>query len=339
MFVRRLVLICLCCYLFSYISKAQDIQFSQFYNAQLYQNPAFAGAAHGHRFNAHQRIQWPRLDAKYMTSMFSFDTYSNKHNSGFGIMAFKDWQGGTNLATSEIDLQYAYELHLTRGITVRPGLQIGYVSRSLGYGLTLPEDYNNNGYVGGSVAPAGTKQFIDISSGGIIYSKNLWLGFSAHHMNTPNTSFLGAVSHLPAKFAFTGGYKIWIQKKDLRRMSYLDDSKEISITPTFHYKMQGTSDQLDFGLYGIYDFLIAGFWYRGIPIKHYQPDLTNNEAIVILGGVKFQQFSVTYSYDFTISKLIRAGTGGAHEFNITYVYKKHKHIKPMKRLPCPDFNR
>ncbi len=320
------------------IAIGQDIQFSQFYAAALYQNPAFAGSTHHHRGTFHQRLQWPGLDAKYTTSLLSFDTYANKYNSGFGVMVFKDWQGSSTINSIDAGVQYAYEIHFNEQISFRPGLQLSYVSRNLDYsGLTLPEDYTNNGYVGGSNLNGNSRKgYVDISSGGIFYSEKLWVGVSAHHLNMPNQSFIGDVSRLPIKFALTAGYKIPLIHSKF--MAYMDHEKDKSITPTVHYKFQGKSDQLDLGLYANYDFVMVGFWYRGIPVKHYEKGLHNNESMVAMVGWKYEAWTVTYSYDFVVSRLSRARTGGAHELNLTYVYSRHKHYKPMKRLPCPTFH-
>jgi hypothetical protein len=83
---------------------------------------------------------------------------------------------------------------------------------------------------------------------------------------------------------------------------------------------------------------MLGFWYRGIPVKHYNKNLQNNESIICLMGWKYKNVSMAYSYDFTISKLNLAKTGGSHEINITYVFNKTKSKKKItKKLPCPNF--
>src|SRR5690606_9578417 len=109
--------------------------------------------------------------------------------------------------------------------------------------------------------------------------------------------------------------------------------------PTFHYKFQGKSDQFDLGVYGIYDVLMLGFWYRGLPIvKQYRKEVPNHESMIFLVGLKMKSFSVSYSYDVTVSRLAAASTGGSHEINLTYLHHKiQKKKKPMKRLPCPQF--
>jgi type IX secretion system PorP/SprF family membrane protein len=335
---KHLLVLLLLLGIYSIKISAQDIQFSQFYSASLFLNPAFAGSAHGTRGILHQRVQWPSLDAKYITSLASFDTYSQKYKSGFGLMVVQDFQGSNIIKSSNIDLQYCYELSFSKNLTLRSGVQVGYVSRYLNYSsLIYPDQLNTQGYAGPSDEIYGNQRihYADVAAGGIVYSNALWVGFSAHHMNRPNQSFMGEVSRLPSKYTFVAGYKFLIGRK---RNAYSESEEEASLIPTVHYKFQGMSDQLDFGIYAMYRKVITGFWYRGIPVKYYQKNLQNNESVVFLAGYKFNSISISYSYDVIISRLAKVKTGGSHEVNITYVYKKSKKKKPMKRLPCPKFD-
>jgi type IX secretion system PorP/SprF family membrane protein len=325
--------------------KSQDFQFSQFYNVPLYMNPAFAGSLHKTRVSFHQRLQWPKLDARYTTSVLSADKYFPAYKSGAGFIIMQDYQGGGQLSSTEVQLLYSYELVLNRKFTFRPGLQLGFASRHIDYSeLRFPSQYNNTGMVSGQ-DPANVgksvKLYSDVSAGGVLYSKAFWAGFAVHHINNPNQSFLGAgsISKLPAQFSLVSGYKVVLY----HRVSMHDDKKEVSVTPTFQYKWQGQSDQLDIGLYGAANEFLVGVWYRGIPIKHYTDSsgnkYQNNESVIAFVGWKGESIRIGYSYDFTISRLARARTGGAHELNITYVFpsKRMKKRKIMKKLPCPSF--
>ncbi|MFN6946017.1 MAG: type IX secretion system membrane protein PorP/SprF [Cytophagaceae bacterium] len=323
--------------LIAYQIEAQDIQFSQFYAAAPYLNPAFAGSTHQTRGMFHQRLQWPRLDARYITSMAAVDTYVDTYRSGFGLMAIHDVQGNNTIATTEIQGMYSYELPLTADLTFRPGLQLGYVNRRLNFSqLYFSPDIDDMGNIYYNNTGNPRTHFVDVSSGGILYSSNFWVGISAHHMNRPNQSFIGEVSRLPIKYAFVGGYKFSLKKNSYQHS--MDKSSEFSLIPTFHYKKQGQSDQLDLGVYLIYDQLLAGLWYRGLPfIKQYLPNLHNNEAVIALIGWKFDNVSIGYSYDMTVSRLAPARSGGAHELNITYVHSKRRKMKKRRALPCPTF--
>ncbi len=315
----------------------QDVQFSQFYQVPTYQNPAFAGSAHSSRAMVHQRLQWPGLDASYVTSFASFDTYNNKQKAGFGGYVLYDQQGQSSISSTQVALQGSYELHLNKTVAIRMGMQLGVAFQNVDYSvLTFPSQFSNNGF--NNPAPQfdnNLVSFIDASSGFVLYTTNLWVGAAFHHMNLPNVSFLNDDAKLPMKTSFSGGYKIFI-KEHYHGLS-VDESKEVSVSPTFIYKMQGKSDQFDLGLYGKYHQFIAGVWYRGIPFKIYD-DFQNSESVIILLGMKLEKIALSYSYDAVLSSLAVANTGGAHEFNLTYLFKRpKKRKKPTRRMPCPSF--
>ena len=329
---------CLCLQLSLSEVTAQDIQFSQFYAAPLYLNPAFAGTTYSNRIIFQQRVQWPSLDAKYLTSLVSFDKNFHKYNSGLGLIISKDYQGADIIGSQDINLLYAYELQLNKSYALRTGLQLGYVSRYVNYAdLTFPSQYTDRGYRGpGQYSNYGSDQvdYADVSSGLLLYSSRFWFSFATHQMNQPQQSFYNEVSRLPVKFSLGTGYKIPILKASGQRKK---DEEIMSITPVAHYKFQGKSDQLDIGVYAIYQRFMMGTWYRGIPIKQYKPDLQNNESVVAFTGFKLSNFSLGYSYDFTLSRLAIANTGGSHEINITYEHPQGKTRKGRQSFPCPRF--
>src|SRR5436190_5082628 len=102
------------------ISFSQDFQFSQFYNVPLYQNPAFAGSLHSGRVSMHQRLQWPKLDSRYTTSVISADKYFSKFKSGVGLIIMQDYQGGHNLSSTQAQAIYSYEVPF-KNFTIRAG--------------------------------------------------------------------------------------------------------------------------------------------------------------------------------------------------------------------------
>lgn len=327
--------------LYTIKSNGQDIQFSQFYSNVLYINPAFAGSAHATRVILHNRLQWPGLNAKYVTSSFTADHYFERANSGIGLLVLRDVEGSSTLSSTQAALQYSYELHLSSQYSFRAGMQAGITSQYMNYSkLTFPDQYTVNGYQGSPTdepLQGNTKTFFDLSSGGIFYSDRFWLSVAYDHMNQPNEAFYGTdVMRLPFKMDYATGYKFYLRKLPV----YDGDDDTPYITPTAHYKFQGKSQQLDLGAYASYQRFIVGLWYRGIPlINDYRPGLQNNESIVVQVGYKVRpSLSISYSYDATISVLSTAHTGGAHELNLTYIHRRSpKKIKMMKRIPCPTF--
>lgn len=321
-------------------SEAQDVQFSQFYANSTFINPAFTGGFHQPRLSLHYRGQWLNLQARYNTMLASFDAFSTKYNSGIGVMLLRDVQGAGRINTTDLAFLYSYELKLNREWTVRAGGQGTLVTRSLDYSaLFFPSQYDDSGLVTRSSAShdigAGNITFFDVSFGGLIYSKHIWLGVAGHHLNEPNQSFINdGVNTLPMSLSLIAGYKFTFEKHDGLR----HNNDEKSISPTIHYKAQGTSDQIDFGVYGHYNILLAGMWYRGIPFKKFKANIRNNESLIFMFGVRTHHFIARYSYDAVVSSLTVANPRGAHEIGITLVdiFKRRKR-HPQRRLPCPNF--
>lgn len=326
---------------------AQDPQFSQFYAAPLYLNPAFAGATQQSRIGLNYRNQWPAIEANFITFSAYYDTFIESKNSGVGLLMMRDAVAG--LTSTSVGLQYAYQLYITDWLTFRPGFQVAWYNRSLNFSdLTFGDQFDPA--TGEITSPTSegfsntSKSFIDLSAGGIIYTKNVFLGVSVNHLNTPNQAFSesAVAKELPRKMSVHGGIKIPFTPGTVGSGLYARP-QERSLTPTFQYKTQGEFDQLDLGLYLTLEPMIIGAWYRGLPTKGVE-GFSNNESIVLLLGFtkkggQGDVLNIGYSYDYTISQLGSA-SGGAHELSISYSWSNKDPRKPPKhvmQIPCPDF--
>lgn len=319
-------------------TKGQNVQFSQYYNLIHYQNPAFVGTALAGRAMVHSRLQWPGLDSKYTTSVASVDYNLGKYNSGLGAMLVYDNQGSSAIRSYQGILQYAYQVVMTENSRLRAGVNVGMTSRTLNNSdLYYPDQFNGAGFNQNLNAPQYTKNYLDLGAGLLYYTPKFWLGVSAMHLNNPNQSFIGDRERLPIKFDFQTGYKFILKSNATMRYLEREDETVWALYPTVLYKWQEKSDQMDVGLYSIYDIFKVGVWYRGLPLKNYSSQLINNEAFIVLAGIKLGNFTVNYSYDFTLSKL-NAYSQGAHELNLTLLFpkKRSKNYK-YKTLPCPEF--
>jgi type IX secretion system PorP/SprF family membrane protein len=339
---KNLLLVCLAVLLLSgFEVKAQDPQFSQFYAAPLYLNPAFAGSTQQGRAGLNYRNQWPGLEARFVTASAYFDYFFEDYNSGVGVILTGDREGLAGLRSHSIGLQYAYQLNITDKLAFRPGFQVAFFNRDINFNrLTFGDQYDENGFIPGPSAEifntGNSKSFIDLGLGGLFYSENFWIGFSMFHINTPNQSFVGEESILPRKGSLHGGYRFSFTPLPGRTM--FDGPRERSITPSFQYKYQGQFDQFDLGLYVTLEPIVFGAWYRGIPFKTYE-DFHNNESAVLLVGISSNNLHIGYSYDYTLSTLGMA-SGGAHEVSISYEFGlRNPRIPPknVRRIPCPRF--
>lgn len=345
---RFAVLIGLLILLTSQRVTAQDAQFSQFYAAPLYLNPAFAGSTGQARVGLNYRNQWPAIDANFTTFSAYADTYIEDKNSGVGVMINRDREGVLGLTSSSIAVQYAYDLKIIKGLSFRPGFQAAIVNRSINFDkLTFGDQFDpNTGQVKSAQSLEGLNSgqsifFPDISMGGLFYNKNAWLGFSAFHITQPNQSVVGGRDPLPIKLNAHGGYKFFFKEGTMKSGLYAVP-QERSVAPAVQYRHQGQWDQMDVGMYFTFEPLVIGTWYRGIPFKKVN-GFANNESLVLMIGLTKRGpkdiLNIGYSYDFTISKL-GPSSGGAHEFSIMYSWSTRDPRKPPKDkllIPCPKF--
>lgn len=315
--------------------KAQDPQFSQFYAAPMYLNPAFAGNTTQGRIMANYRNQWPAIPKAYISYSVAYDHNLEDFNSGVGIIAIHDKAGTGGLKYTSIGGIYSYFFRASRKVIIRPGIRASYVSRGLDASqLIFPDQLSGNTTSNASGIIQNTS-YLDISGGLLVYSNNFWFGGAVDHMNQPNESLLqSGETRLPAKFSLHGGYNIPVKKS-------LKGAAKSSITIAANYKAQQKWDQFDLGAYYVQEPLVVGLWYRGIPIfKAYQPGYANNDAVIALIGFQAKDLRIGYSYDLTISRLI-SNTGGSHEVSIVYEYataKKRKKKRKQKFLvPCAKF--
>lgn len=324
----------------SCLSYAQDIQFSQYYAAPLYLNPALAGSSDLGRVGINYRNQWPSINAHFTTYSVYFDNYFYDYNSGVGVLLFADREANAGYSTYSASLQYAYNLHLSQGLSLRVGAEGNRTWRSIDYSrLVFGDQLGSDGIVNpvsGEGLGGGNVGFWDLSGGVFLYSRRFWLGGAAHHVLQPNVSLQGGSDPLPRKFSVHGGYKIMLHTES--NYAFRAGYRENSLTPTFNFKMQGVFSQLDVGMYYTYEPIVLGVWYRGLPIKTIEGQL-NNESIIALLGYSMNGVNVGYSFDYPISALgIRSG--GAHEISASYQFfigDPRKPPKNVRKIPCPRF--
>lgn len=324
----------------------QDPQYSQYYAAPLYLNPALAGAELMGRVGFNYRNQWPSIEAQFTTFSAYYDTYLPEYNSGIGVHVMQDSEGASKLRSTSVSAMYSYELRLAEKLYFRPGFQASYIRREIGFYENLvfanqinPLDPTGPLLPGAAIPGLGDPVgLFSLSAGGLLFTNNAWIGFSAHHLNQPNQSFVDGLSPLPRKLSLHAGYRISLGQGSMRR-DFTHLSKQRYLTPTINYKRQGPFEQLDFGAYFYVEPILFGLWYRGLPYKPVEVQ-SNRDAIVVMVGVNLLSgLSIGYSFDYTVSQL-GIQSGGAHELSLSWTIPSLNQGKPLGRdtiLPCPKF--
>lgn len=328
----------------AFLSAAQDLQFSQYYNAPLYLNPGFAGITPQQRVVLNHRTQWPNLPQAFVTYAASYDIFVEELRSGFGLLLTTDQMGTAGWRTNSANFIYSYKVKLTEKLVFSPGLNFAYgtngIDRSkirLGDGLEFERDGQYY-----SIDPdqdkIGQQSYFDVGAGALLYTRSLWFGAAFTHMNEPNMSLLGDVSRLPMKMNLHLGYRMNLvgsgPPSSAVRTSYL--------TWSAMYRRQGpTFDQFDFGVNYHIDPVSVGIWYRGKPWQQTVAGSVTQDAAIVQLGLYMRNLTIGYSYDFTTSEL-QTTSGGAHEIALIYEFTSkpvQRSVKKKYRLiPCPTFN-
>lgn len=328
-------------------SYGQDPQYSQYYAAPLFLNPAMAGVELNERIGFNYRVQWPNINSKFTTYSAYYDAHLPELNSGIGFHFMQDKEVSTSVLTSTtLSSIYSYELQLARKVFFRTGFQASFMRKSLDFnsGQFFSNNINELNPFGG---PIGTNtlnlgdpvNMLSLSVGGILITENLWIGASAFHLNQPNQSFFQDTnSSLSMKVNFHAGYRFSLGEGGFRS-DFTTMSRERYFIPSINYKRQGPFEQLDLGAYLYLEPIVFGMWYRGLPFKPVQ-SVSNRDALVMMVGVNLiSGLNIGYSYDYTVSK-IGIKSGGAQELSLSWTLPSRYQGKPLGRdtvLPCPKF--
>lgn len=304
------------------IVKAQDAEFTQFYANPLYLNPALAGTKKCPRVNINYRNQWPGLSATFTTTSASYDQYIPAISGGLGLMVVSDNEAKT-LSTTRVSGIYAYQIQVDRKFSIRVGLEATFFQKSLDWTkLTFGDMIDSRRgfvYESGDLPRGGSKSGMDFSGGVVGFSENFFVGGAVHHITQPDESLIKGKSPIPIKITGHAGAVI-----PLKESSSKFSNDGLSLSPNILFRSQGTTNQLNMGLYVNRGPLIGGIWYR------------NSDAFIMLIGIKTAKFNIGYSYDATISKLSLA-SGGAHEVSINYTFKCKSKKRTFRSVTCPEF--
>ena len=202
-------------------SKAQDIHYSQFWNAPLELNPALAGITSADmRFFGAYKNQWASVPVGYTTFSAAFDKKLEKFNNsneqfGVGFLFHHDQAGDSQWSLLNLSGMLSYTRRMARGVYASVGGQIGVGQRSFELQqLTFDNQYNGNFFdpreTTGETFTNTKKIFFDSHVGlNIRLQKDqlkpkqritdfdervdtrtkLDIGVGMHHLNTPSESF------------------------------------------------------------------------------------------------------------------------------------------------------
>ena len=326
---RNILVIVLALLVLTLSSAAQDIHFSQFYQAPLFVNPALTGAFRGDlRATLNYKDQWNSFGAPYKTYALQFDAglFKNKWERaylGAGLAVFNDVAGDAKMGTTQANILVSSVVSLNDQMNVSAGISVGFAQRT----IKNDEFHWGNQFVNGtydehqldgepsrSYAAFG---YGDFDAGlnwnyakrgsNVADSKELRLnlGVAVQHVNAPKQGFLGSVDPLYRKLVVHGG-------------AFIGVADNIAVLPSAILYRQGPSQEINLGLMGRFSFA---------------EDSRISEMAVSLGGYyrygdavipailfEIKGFTIGVSYDVNISSLTQVSNGrGGVELSLKFI--------------------
>ena len=286
---------------------AQDPISSQYYANPLFMNPAMAGIEGNTKVSLGYRNQWPSAGASYSTYHAAYEQYLEPAQGGIGVHLVNDRQGGGVFNTMSLDAMYAYHLKVTRRLTVTGGFQASVGQRSFNSsGLVLPDDLLGlptteiQGY---------SKWYPDFAVGFAAFYKNIYGGFSSHHLLEPYMSpSKDPNTKLSRRYTAHLGAMIPVYEKRFGR-------EVLQLSPNIVFLQQDIYQQINYGIEVVFKSVLAGVWVR--------QDLRFSYGTAIFSvGYARDKFRFRYSYDARLSAPeLYVPTMGAHELSLIIIFE------------------
>ncbi len=332
---RTILLSAVVFYFSGFVGMAQDIHFSQFYNAPLIMNPGLTGTFKGdQRIIINHKDQWRSVGSPYQTSLISFDTglMKKKWKSaylGLGLVAFSDKAGDTQLGTTQANISVSSVVYIGESQLLSAGLQGGFAQRSI---KSEKMQWGNqfDGNVFDPTRSSGeTNQMLPYTFGdfsaGISWSygtqeSSLFannevkanFGAAVFHVNKPKQKFntFKEVDQMYSKISVHGGLHIGFGKSNF------------AAQPSVFYWKQGPQQEVNFGAFIRYQ-LQAESKYTGM-FKETALSLggyfRTKDAFIPSIFFEYSSFGIGLTYDVQVSDLSTVSNKkGGIEVSLRYV--------------------
>lgn len=322
--------------------KAQDIHFSQFFEAPLLRNPALAGIFSGDiRFQAVYRTQWNSVTVPYQTGSlngeYKLPVGTKDDFLTIGGQILYDKAGTVALTSTHIlpSLNFHKSLRSDKNMYLSMGFMAGWVQRRIDRSrLTTNSQYDGTGYnpglADGETFLKNNYSYFDGSVGmsfnsqvGQSEDNNIFLGLAYHHFNKASkVSFYGAPNEMTPKWVGSVGVRFGINEYGYFTIQG-DHSQQGSYRETiggalYTWKL----DDMDDPKYQLH----AGAFLRW------------KDAFIPVVKVEVRPLSIAVSYDVNISPLKTASQGrGGLEVSITYQKYVDRYNSSRDAVRCPTF--
>lgn len=332
---RFLLMLQAACYV--QIGGAQDIHFSQFFEAPLLRNPSLAGIYTGDiRVQAVYRDQWNSVTNAYKTGSLNGEYKMPVGKSDdfltMGLQVLYDRAGTVSWVSTHLLPALNYHKSLS-GETNRY-LSLGFMGGMVQRRLDRSKMTTNSSFDGlgdGESFPSIQYTAFDAAVGMSFNTQlnanpdnNLFVGVAYHHFNHPKNSFYRNVAiELDPKWVASAGVRFSVTPA-----SYLTLQADHSVQANFQETVAGA-------LYGM---KLGPDWDDPLYTVHGGAFLRWNDALIPVIKIDYTPFSVSLSYDVNISKLKTSSYGrGGFELGVSYIGFLDRNNSTVNAMLCPRF--
>ena len=347
--MRKIVYLFFITLIFCSSLRAQDPNFSQFYNNPVYYNPGMVAIDNGLKVRANIRSLWTPIPGRFNTSIISVESEAIR-KVGLGFLAYSDVEGEGKLRSSVANLYYSYRPIDKKNLIFQVGFSGGIVNKSVDWNrFTFSDNYDavlGKVYTSAFIPPGyNTATYADFGAGfalrfnkkrnntrKIIRMFTLTIGGAGHHLTMPIDALLGDNARLPIKLNLHTTANLLIG--------------DIIYSPGFIFERQAYFQTFTVGASVAIKPFIAGFYFRN---QSFLMTGRKYDSFVVSLGANIpvnraSTFRVTYSFDITMSKLSSASKG-SHELNLLInfddirIFKNiQKRSEGRRKYQCPaDF--
>jgi len=324
-------------------ARAQDLHFSQFFEAPLLRNPSLAGLFEGDvRVQMVYRDQWNSFTNAYKSGSINGE-YKAPVGRGddfltLGLQCLFDKAGTVGLTTTEVmpALNYHKSLSGNRRTYLSFGFMGGMVQKSIDRSkVTTNAQFDgvafNPALADGETFTVPKYSYFDGAFGASFNSafgaddaNSYFVGVAYHHFNRPHTSFYRTASDaLNPKYVVSGGMKF-----NMDENSFFTLQADHSEQGTFHETIAGAlysikvGDSPDAPAYTLH----AGAFLRW------------KDALIPVVKIDYNPFAIALSYDVNVSQLktVSQGRGGL-ELSISYIGFLDRDNSSRDKVLCPKF--
>jgi type IX secretion system PorP/SprF family membrane protein len=314
--MKRIVLLLVITFACSCLAQAQSEASLSWYNAALgYYNPASAGRSGELNITALYNINMLGWDDNTLFASADMPFKLKDKEHGVGVVVVKDNQSSL-YNDLRAGLQYAFLKKIGKG-TLRTGLQLGMISRSVGGDnvITPSDDEQTGGEGGGSsggsdpaipTTKVESKAF-DMNFG-LFYATDKWyVGAAVTHILEPEMEDENMSTYLSRGYNFIGGYNI--------RMN----NPLFELQPSVFMQINANMIQADITAKAVY----ARRYSAGLSWSTSVESLGSGSSIALMLGATFGKIEGGYAYTVPLSQMA-GNTLGGQELYLKYRLQLNK---------------